>query len=218
MSNVKSTKGLTVFMSGTTTPAKVVPTGISKAAPAVVTVADSTGMADGQVVSIIGSGFPELDGQLFIVGGLTATEFTLIGSDTTASTGTIGTTPEAVYVDDAKDMVGLCLSTIGINAETATPISVATFCDPTASIPGAEAGAGTLDLGFYVDIQSDGYKALLAAEADGNERIFKITFPGNGDLVMRGIVSSVTITDIPLDGSAAVTAQVTLSSKPKHRF
>jgi len=216
--SVKSTKGLTVYMSGTTTPAKVVPTAITKAAPAVVSVTSSTGMADGQLVAISGTGFPELDGEMFIVGALTPTEFKLIGSDTTATAGTLGTSPEATYMDVTTDMDALCLATIGINAETSTPISVATFCDPTASIPGVEAGAGTLDLGFYVDTTSPGYKALLVAEADGNERVFVINFPSNGDLVMRGIVSSVTITDIPLDGSAAVTAQVTLSSKPKHRF
>jgi len=216
--SVKSTKGLIVQMSGTTTPASVVPTAISKAAPAVVTVASTTGMVNGQLVAISGTGFPELDGELFIVGALAAAEFELIGSDTTAATATLGATPKADYYIDATDMTGLCLSSIGVNAETASPVSVATFCDPTATIPGLEGGAGTLDLGFYMDIASDGYKALLVAEADGNERLFKVEFPGNGAMVMRGIVSSVNVTDIPLEGSAALVARVTLSSKPDHRF
>jgi len=215
--SVKSTKGLILQMSGTTTPAKVVPTAISSAKPAVVTVA-TTGMADGQVVTVSGTGFPELDGQAFIVGGMSATEFELIGSDTSATTGTLGATPAIDYYIDATDFISLCMNDITINGETSTPISVATFCDPTATIPGIEAGAGTIDLGLYLDIQAAGYAALLAAEADGNERLFRIKFPDNGDLIMRGIVSSVSFTDIPLDGSAALVAQVTLSTKPVHRF
>ena len=216
--SVRATKGLKFLMSGTTTPAALTITGATAAKPSLVTLASTTGMADGQLVTMSGTSLASLDGKTFVVGSLIAdTSFVLVGSDASKEAGAAagGT---ATFYDDAIDMTNLCLSAIGVNAETSSPISVGTFCDVTATIPGLEAGAGTLDLSFYLDKDSTGYAALLAAEADGNAREFKIEFPQNGYLTMVGIVGSVTFTDIPLDGSAALTAQVTLSSKPVHRF
>ncbi|RLC39118.1 hypothetical protein DRH27_00530 [Candidatus Falkowbacteria bacterium] len=216
---VTNTKGLKVLMSTGTVPGAVIPTAITSAAPAVVTVADTAGMADGQVVKMTDTGFEELDGQLFVVGGLTGTDFNLVGSDTTNTTGTLAVTPLATYYDDTTDMEQLCLSTIGVNPETSTPVSVATFCDTSAQVDGIEAGAGTIDLGFWLDKDDAGYAALMAAESDSAERVFKITFPGgNGDMVFEGTVSGLNFTDIPLDGSPALIANITLVSKYEHRF
>lgn len=215
---VKATKGLTIFMSNGTTPANNTATAVSNAKPAVVSTASTTGMKDGQVVHMTGTGMPSIDGKDFIVANLVAdTSYELLGSDASNETAPAAAGTGAFY-DDTVDLVKLCLSSIGINPESGSPVSVATFCDPTATVPGLEGGAGTLDLGFYLDKDSTGYAALLKAEADGNERIFVINFPSNGTLIARGTVGSLNFTDIPLEGSAALTAQVTLSSKPVHRF
>ncbi|RLC36040.1 hypothetical protein DRH27_05850, partial [Candidatus Falkowbacteria bacterium] len=101
---------------------------------------------------------------------------------------------------------------------TSSPVSVATFCDVTAQVPGIEAGAGTIDLGFWNDITDPGYAALKDAENDGDLRVFKIEFPDNGNLVFEGIVAGVNFTDIPLDGSPALIANITLLNKSEHRF
>lgn len=215
--SVRATNGLTVHMSnGTTSPATVTATGITNAKPAVVTAADTSGMEDGQMVTMSGTKMASLDGKTFIVGGLTATTFELIGSDAVADTAGVAGT--ATYYDDVTDMVPLCLSSIAVNAETSSPISVGTFCDGSAQIPGPDAAAGSYELGFFLDKDSAGYCALLKAEADGLERMLKITFPGNGDLVAKGVVSGVVFTDVPLEGSVSLTATVTLSSKPVHVF
>ncbi len=216
---VTSTTGLKIRMSKAgITPAKVVPTAISSAKPAVVTVA-TTGMADGQLVLMSGTGFPELDGKAFIVSGLSPTEFSLTGSDTTATTGTLAATPAAVYYSDTVDMIGLCTDAIDISSETSSPVGTPTFCDESAQIPGPKPGAGTWTLGLYLDVSEPGYLALLAAEADGLERQFKVTFPGgNGDLVASGVVSSVGMGSIAVGQPVQLTAVVDLKAKAVHLF
>lgn len=215
---VVSTNGLRFLMSnGTTIPAKVTATAITAAKPAVVTVADTTGMKDGQAVTVNAPLMPSIDKQTFIVGSLSATEFTLVGSDATADNA--GTAGEFTYYDDTIDMVPLCLTSIGFTQDASSPISVASFCNPSASIPGLPPQAPTLSVTFYLDVSDAGYCALLKAEEDTLERLFHIVFPGgNGDLVARGQVSSVIISDLPLEGSAALTAEITLSTKAMHRF
>ncbi len=213
---IVSSNGLKFLMStGATTPGTVTATAITNAKPAVVTTADTTGMKDGQAVSVSAPTMPSIDGKTFIVSGLTSTEFTLKGSDATPdSAGTAGT---FTWYDSAVDMVPLCLSSVGFTQDSSTPISVANFCDPSASIPGLPPQAPTLALTGYLDAADKGYCALLQAEKDTLQRLFHIIFPGgNGDLVANGQVSSVIFSDIPLEGSVAWTAEVTLASKAEH--
>lgn len=214
---VVSTNGLKFLMSTGTTPATITATAISNAKPAVVTCASTAGMKDGQLVEVSAPTMPSIDKKMFVVGNLTGTTFELTGSDssgdTAASAGTI------TYYDEAVDMVPLCLSSIGFTQDTSTPISVANFCEPSASIPGLPPQAPTLSVTFYLDVASKGYCELLKAEADTLARKFQIVFPGgNGDMVAEGQVSSVIISDLPLEGSAAMTAEITLLAKAMHRF
>jgi len=224
----RNTKGLKFFMSGKATAVSVALAAadeISNAKPAVVTVAATTGIAVGDIITPLATGWPELDGKTFIVANLVAdTSFELQGSDTTGQAAPLvlaaGPLPAVTFdvLDEAFSLEQLCLSSIGINPETASPVSVGTFCDPTATVPGIEAGAGTLDLGFFLDKDSVGYAALLKAEADGNVHTFKIDFPNNGSLIMRGTVSGLNFTDIPMEGAVSLVANVTLASKPVHIF
>jgi len=224
----RNTKGLKFFMSGKAAAVSVALAAadeISNAKPAVVKVAATTGIANGDMITPKDTGWPELDGKTFLVANLVAdTTFELQGSDTAAQSAPLvlvaGPLPAVTFdvLDEAFSLEQLCLSTIGINSETASPVSVGTFCDPTATVPGIEAGAGTLDLGFFLDKDSKGYAALLAAEADGNPRSFKIDFPENGSLVMTGTVSGLNFTDMPLEGAISLVANVTLASKPVHIF
>jgi hypothetical protein len=221
----RNTKGLKIYLSiGAAAPTTVVPTAITKAQPAEVTVADVTGMADGQLVKMEATGFDELDGRLFVIDSVngTANTFELLGSDLSASTGTLGANPKATYYKDSE-LQALCLSTIGINAETPATVSVGTFCKPDQTVPGTVAGAGTMDLGGYVDTADAGYSLLWDAAADGKTRVLKIVFPDDGTqkggaLVAEGVINSMLLSDIPIDGAAAFSAVFTLSSKPEHRF
>lgn len=222
---VRSTKDTQIFISTmAAAPTDLTPTAISKAANAVVTVAAVTGIATGDYVEVTGTEFPELDGKSFAVGTVdgVGNTFELLGADTTASTATLdsdATSPPIVKHWAATSMQKVCLSSIGVNSEQPSTVSVATFCDPSASVPGATAGAGTLDFGGYLDTKAKGFILLNDAAEAGDEHTIVVAFPGDGGyLIGKGTISSFAFSDIPLDGAVAYTAQVSLSSKLRHSF
>ncbi len=211
-----STKGLKILMQKAgVTPATVTATGVTNAKPAVVTVASTSGMADGQAVKVEGTTMPSLDGQTFVVANMTGTSFELLGSD--ASGDSAGTGGTFTYFTDA-DMVSLCASDITVNPETSSPISVATFCDATAQVSGQEAAAGTLDMPLYIDSTNDGYSELIKANDDALSRQFIVVLPGNGYMTFDGVVSTFSWSAFPLEGAVERTATITLSSSPTHRY
>lgn len=213
----KSTKGLQVHMNkAAVVPTTVVPTAITKAKPAMVTVVSTTGMVMGELVTMVDTGFTELDGKTFVIGAVTATSFTLLGTNLTNSAGVLGATPKANYYK-AADMVLLCLSALTPNVNEPGTVSTATFCDPTTSIPSAVNEAGTITMTGYVDITSPDYQEILAAEADGLVRGLRVTLPSNGYLVAPITVSTVTW-DLPTDGAQGFTANCVMGSKMKHVF
>lgn len=215
--SVSSTDGLRVLMSNGTPPETIEVTEVTNAKPAVAIAADTTGMADGQLVTMSGTGLKSIDGKTFAVGQLTGITFELVGSDASgeAAEATSGT---AAYYDDDTDMVDLCLATITPNVTVPASIPVPTFCDSTQQVPGNEPPAGDVGMTLYLDIEDPGYCALLDAEKDRLERMFKIEFPNNGVMEMEGVVSSIQFTSVPLEGSVELTATVTLSAKPVHLF
>lgn len=211
----KSTKGLQVYMTrGDATPAAVVPTAITSAAPAVVTVVNT--QADGQIADCVLTGFPELDGKAFVIASATGTEVTLLGSDTSDSTGLLDASP-VINVYNESDLELMCWSSLTPNVDEPGTVSVATYCDPTASIPSAVVEAGTISFAGFVDILDPAYSELLAAEEDGLERILRINLPSNGYIMAQGVVSSVTW-DLPIDGAIGYTGTFTLSTKLRHIY
>ena len=227
MSTAYSSKGTKVcVLKGSATATSLTPTAISKAAPAVVTVASVTGLTVGDLVKFPDttdpgySGFAELADKTFAISKIdpTSKTFELAGADTTTSTGTLGATPTIAQYPSATSMLCLCLSSLAFNPESANSISTATFCDPTASIASQVVGAGTIDIGGFVDIADAGYKELVAAEADGKSRSWRITLGnGQGYILFDGVLSALSL-DIPLDGAIAFKGTVTLSSKYRHLF
>jgi hypothetical protein len=116
-------------------------TAASKAAPAVITVADTTGMYDGQLIKLAAdsTGLSTLDGKTFVVefaaGDVpgTATTFKLLGSDSTADTGVFAAGADMTAWGKA-DMQCLCFSEFSFNPETPNQISTATYCNPQDAI------------------------------------------------------------------------------------
>lgn len=214
----RSTRGTRVYMTtAAATSTTVSPTAISSAAPAVVTATGA--QVEGSVVFIPAgaTGMPSLDNQYFVVSNPTATTFELLGSDTTGETYDAGTPPDLLLYD-SSDLVLLCLASLTRNAGTPTTTSVATFCDPTATLASATTEAGTFDFTGYVDVTQPDYQELVKAYDDGNERVFEIVLPGdNGYLVFAGTVSSLDL-DIPVDGALGYSGTITLSGRPEHRF
>ena len=227
MSTAYSSKGTKVcVLKGSATATSLTPTAISKAAPAVVTVASVTGLTVGDLVKFpdtteVGyAGFSELAGKTYAISKITAVgnTFELAGADTKASTGTLAATPSISQYPSATSMLCLCLSSLAFNPESANSISTATFCDPSASIASQVVGAGTIDIGGFVDIADAGYKELIAAEADGKSRSWRITLGNNqGYILFDGVLSALSL-DIPLDGAIAFNGTVALSSKYRHLF
>jgi len=220
----KPANGTTVFISksGATGTALDV-TAVTKAAPAVLTVTDTLTAQVGDVIHFpaLSTGMSEIDGKTFIAGAVDDTGKTidLLGSDTTASTDTFLAGTNKPMVSLAADFIELSctLSAITINRGTTDTVSVGTYCDPSASLPGAAAEAGTLDLEGFVDITDEGYKELLKAEADHEVHAFKIAWPNNGYLLASGVVTQVS-QGAPLNGGIPFTASMVLSSAPVHLF
>ena len=193
----------------------LIPTAITSAKPAVITVTNT--LADGDVVFCINTGFPELDGKYFMVASASGTEFTLLGSDTAGSTGALAVSPTVSAYDQTEDMVSLCLATITLNVDEPGTVSVATFCDPSATIASAVSQAGTLSFTGFVDILDEDYQELLLAENDGVERVMTIELPSNGYLVAPMTFTSISW-DLPVDGATGYSGTAVLATKMVHQF
>jgi hypothetical protein len=211
-----TTIGLESYLTkASATPVALVPTAISKAKPAEVTVAASTGVVAGDVVYMANTGFKELDGQYFIAGTVAATSIDLVGSDTTASTGTLAATPELVAYP-VLDMVKMCLATVDPASEAAGTTSVGTYCDPSATVPSVSQ-AGTLTMTGFVDNQAY-YEELNLAAFDGVQRILNVVLPqGLGNIVVPATLSSIGW-QLPVDGAIGFTTSGAMGTKPRHRF
>jgi hypothetical protein len=217
----KSTAGteFCVVKDGATTGVSVTPTGASKAAPCEISTASTGTLKNGDLIWIpaAGTGLSEVDGKWWVITNLVAdTTFDLLGSDTTASTGTFAAGVGIKGHGDA-DMECLCLSSISFNRDQPDTISTATFCDTTSSIPGSATSAGSIDFGGYVDITDTDYKALLALEASGAETAFRVMLPNNGYIVFPATINQITV-DIPLEGAVAYSGSATLKSAARHLF
>ena len=215
-----SSNGIQMMISkGSATPTDIQGdiTTISNAKPAVVT-AVGLSVAAGDLVKISGTGETSLDGKTFVVGGtVSATGFTLVGSDTSKEAGPITLTKGKVEVYDASssgDFVNLCLASLQINNQAPGTVSTATYCSPSASVASRVVDAGTIDIGGWIDPTNAGFIELEAAAEDGAERTLMIKLPGTlGSIVAHGTINSLGFT-LPLDGGMGVDTSMALASKP----
>jgi len=212
-----STKGLQIWLGGTEAPAALVPTAITSAKPAVVTVANTAVVGD--LVYVSNSGFPELDGKWFPVGTPTATQFELVGSDTTGTAGALATAPtvDLHAQGDAFDLS--CLAkTITFNSDAPAAIQAGTYCDPSLAITSPIIPPTTVEVTGNIKIEDPAYGELIDAEADGVQRSLDIVLPfGQQHIVGPAVISMVTW-DLPVDGVQGFRATMTCASKPQHRF
>ena len=221
----QSTKDLKIDMVDSTTPSlSLTANGVTKGNPTIVSVVDATGVQVGDIMRFgsDSTGFPELDGLDWVVGGVSANDITVIGLDTTSSGSTFAAgSPIEVY--QSPDMVRLCWSDFTSNAGSASSVSVATYCDPTASIPSQVVEAGTYDFSGYIDKDEAGYVALQAAYKSGRNVVFRVMMPkdgleaGNGYLIFSGVIASFPLS-FPIDGAQEYSGEITLTREPEHLF
>jgi hypothetical protein len=212
----KSTKGVQICLTGDTaaTPAKTITAIAAGTAANSVDVSATGTFVVGDLVKFGDVGYASLNNKSFPVTALSTGGFEI--SNVTLGAGTLSASPKVEHFE-AADLTCLCLSSVGIQADSGSSINVGTFCEPTATIPGAAGGAGTLSFAGFVDVTAKDYPALLAAVEDGKERIIRITLPGNGYITAPLTIASITW-DIPLDGAVGFSGTATLASKPKHNW
>lgn len=214
-----NTTGVAIYLStGDAAPVDLVPTAISKAAPAVVTVASVAGLTVGDVIVMGTTGFAELDDKFFAVGDINATNntFTLIGSNTLLSTGSLSASPTGT-VTTAADQVKLCLSSIEIAADSVNEIDVSTYCE-VGTLPGKKT-PGTLTLTGFADPEDAGIAELAIADEDGISRFIEVVMPGtgNGYLIGKVTLSGLSYT-VPLEGAVGFTISGTQNKKIIWRY
>jgi hypothetical protein len=197
-----STKGVTIALSpGSATPIELSPTGITASAAAggntIITVANTLAVGD-VVVFPPTTGFKALNSKSFPVRNPTATQFE-VSADTFGSTEVMAT-GLAVKVYKKADLINLCLGEFTIAAASVSDISVGTYCEPGAVIPGTSQ-AGSITLTGFVDPNDVGYMELVKAGEDGIASAIDITLPGTlGHLI--GVISLSEMSfSVPLSGA-----------------
>jgi len=198
----------------------IVITAVTAAAPAVVSAASPP--ADGTLIYVpSGIGVDAIAGKFYFSANAGAGDFELKDSDTTAGTAGLITASGMQGIVVATMTTVICASAITVDNNAPSTISVATFCDPTASIPATVTELGNVTLSIFHDPTDAGFTLLNAAgdNATGNTRAMLVEFPNSGGTVVTdGVISSFGLSDVPLDGAAAWQATFALGTRPTLRL
>ncbi len=186
----------------------------TKAAPSVIS-ATLSGGADGDVVVLSETNWDSLD-TVWVASSVSASDFDALGSDTTGEAGAAASGKVAHYT--ASDLTKLCLASLTINASEPGTTSVATFCDPTASLPSAINEAGSISFTGYVDVNSADYVALYSASKSKDQRYIRIDLGEDQGYLVAPVVLSSFTWDLPLDGAIGYSGTMVLGSAVKHCF
>lgn len=211
-------KGIRMFLyEGGLSITPLVPTAISSANPPLVSVPDASGLVSGMPVTFNNTGFDELDGGTFVVGEVDelANTFTVLGADTTNTTGVISASPEAILYPDG-DRVRLCLNSLEIAAPSVNQIDVSTYCEES-TMPGRTT-AGQVTMGGFVENNSAALAEIMRADEDGLERIFLIEMPSGQGYMIGAITFAGLGYTVPLEGAVGYTISGTQSQKIRYMF
>lgn len=177
--------------------------------------ASLTGLADGDLVVCADTNWKSVD-NVQVASSATNTKFDALGCDSTreAVASKIGTVEHYA----ADDMTKICPSGFTDNSNTPSTISVATFCDPTATLPGAVTDAGTVELTGYVDACDPSYIALYESYESQDQRYLRIDLgPEQGYLVMP-VTALAMNWDLPLEDAVQFTLTFVKGSATRHLF
>lgn len=216
-----STRGVTIALSKAgAAGAALVPTAITKAAPAVVTVASAATVKAGDMVKAAGTGFVELDGFTWIVGEVdgTANTFELVGSDTTGSAGALGATPALEHFDlsDMADLSGV-LGELTMAREAPTAVEAGTYKDPSQTVANPVVKAGTFAFKGPLNVADPGYGELYGAAQDGVARDLVVMLPNNGYIVAPVTVAMI-LWENPLEGAQDFSGTMIMGTAPRHLY
>lgn len=173
------------------------------------------GLADGDIVVCSDTNWNSVD-QVQIASNSTGSGFDALGCDSTRETTASKAGECEWYAADA--MTKICPSGFTDNSTTPSTISVATFCDPQAALPGTAADAGQVELTGYVDACDPSYIALYESYESQDQRYLRIGLgPDQGYLVMPVTALSMNW-DLPLEGAVEFTLTFVKGSATRHLF
>lgn len=197
MSRISSQGTIIMVQSGAPVDDTAPITAVTKAAPAVLTIAASTAKV-GDIVVPQGTGFASLDGRPFKVSEKTATEVTLEDSDTSKEAGT----PTATGKLGLPPMLELCRSTFTVNNPAGATIDVTTLCDEAHRIVSGLPAIGTWQANGFYDYQDAAMKNCRDYYRSGEVVTFSATFRDGSGITFNG---NVNLFDIAAGINAAVT-------------
>lgn len=177
MAGPMSSRGTKVYLGGSLEELAI--TSVSKAAPAVVTLAAAPAAGEvevGDFVSVKGTGFKSLDGKVFQVDTVALADVTLKASDTSAEAGTV---TGGLMTSSAEDMVEICFASVTRDSPAAATLDVTTLCDAERQQLTGMPNNGTWTAQGFYDPASAGQIALHEAYDMGDTRIVAIVPPDN---------------------------------------
>ena len=211
-----STKGLKTYLSvASAVPVALEITGITKAAPAVVTVSSIGALVNGDLVKITGTGMESLDGEVYEVADITGATFKLVCSDTTGDTA-VATDGEAARYTKTVELVPFCINDLTRDVPAGDTIDLGTFCDPTAQASG-DSTAGTLSWGGPIDFCDLGFIEMQKALADGLERILVTEFPQSIGYMFTPLTVNSYSEAFAFRGAATWTGGAVVNTTPSYR-
>ncbi len=160
-------------------------TGVTNAAPAVVTPTTIGSFSDGDIVLITGTGMTSIDDKYWIVDNIDVATFELKCSDASgeAAAATAGAaTPYKMGTDVADNLVPWCLNSLGLEQPAADTIDLSTFCDTESTV--GQPNDRTLSVGGPVDHCDLGHQEFVSAVDDGQKRLMAIQLPKNSGYVI----------------------------------
>jgi hypothetical protein len=179
-----SSKGTKIYLSGPLEAFTI--TAVSKAAPAVLTTSGVPAVGD--FVSVNGTGFASIDGQMWEVEAVAAGTVTLKGSDTSTEPGAATATGKMTMASSA--LVEICVASLNRESPAASTLDVTTLCDAERQQMTGMKNNGTWTAQGFYEPESAGQIALRAAYDDGLPRLMMVEPPDHSRIVYQTQVNS----------------------------
>lgn len=170
---------------------------------------------DGDVVVCSGTNWGSVD-KVQIASEISTT-FKALGCDSTREAAGTAVAGSCQHYK-ATDMTKLCPSAFTDNSNTPSAISVSTFCDPSATLPGSLAEAGEIELTGYVDVCDPSYVALYEAYEVQDQRYLRINLGDPHGYLVAPVTALSMNWSIPIEGAVEFTIAFVKGSATRHLF
>lgn len=163
-------------------------TAITLADPPEVTASNSLTL--GAVIKVTGA-MAGLDGNLYVIDNADATGFELVGADSTNYTAFVLDSPNLARATPVVFTTFCELTSINSQGGSADEIEVTSICSTSKEFEIGLRDAGSLSLEMNFAPNEAVQAALRASQADSSPLAYRITFPGDGGIVIvTGFVQS----------------------------